>query len=117
MPDFEIRRGDIFFLNLSANRGFEIQGTRPVVVIQNDVGNDRSNTIIVAAMTTNIKKSGRIFVKVTTNESGLNADSTILLDQIFTVSKDRFTRPRVGRVTQLKMTEVNQAIKVSLGLK
>ena len=117
MPDFEIRRGDIFFLNLTGNQGFEIQGPRPVVVIQNDIGNERSNSIIVAAMTRNTRKSGRIFVKVSANESGLNGDGTVLLDQIFTVSKERFSRSRVGRLSQLKMLELNEAIKVSLGLK
>lgn len=116
MPNFEIKRGDIFFLNFDPAQGFEIKGVRPAVVIQNNSGNQYSRTIIVAAMTKNPKKPRPIFVRVLASESGLPSDSTVLLDQIYTITKERFRNPPVGRLTKTKLQEVDEAIKNSLGL-
>jgi mRNA interferase MazF len=115
MANFEIKRGDIFILDFHTE-GFEIRGTRPALVIQNDVGNRFGKTIIVAAMTRTQKKGKYIFVRVKAAETGLNADGTILLDQIYTLDKDRFRNPPVGRLIPARMLEVDAAIKYSLGL-
>jgi mRNA interferase MazF len=116
MAAFEIKRGDIFIVNFNTTQGFEIRGVRPALVIQNDVGNHFSNTIIVAAMTRTIKRGEKIFVRVRASETGLNSDGTVLLDQIYTISRDRFQNPPIGRLITAKMAEVDQAIKNSLGL-
>jgi mRNA interferase MazF len=116
MATFEIKRGDIFLLNFNTTQGFEIRGVRPALVIQNDIVNHYGRTIIVAAMTRTIKKGERIFVRVKVGETGLNSDGTVLLDQIYTFSKDRFRNPPIGRLVTAKMAEVDVAIKNSLGL-
>lgn len=116
MPNFEINRGDIFFVDFDPTQGFEIRGNRPALVIQNDEGNRFGNTIIVAPMTRNPKRNARIFVRVSPSESGLPEESTVLLDQIRTLSRDRFTKRRAGRLITRKLQEVDEAIKYSLGL-
>ena len=111
-----IKRGDIVLARLDPVIGSEQGKTRPVIVIQNDVGNEFSNTTIVAPIT-----SRPFFNKIPTNveidktNSPLNEKSTILLNQIRTIDKSRILK-NYGRVSIKKMKEVDEAIMVSLGL-
>ncbi|MBI2583916.1 MAG: type II toxin-antitoxin system PemK/MazF family toxin [Candidatus Aenigmarchaeota archaeon] len=112
----EIRRGDIFLVNLDPVIGSEQGKTRPAVVIQNDIGNRYSPVTIVAAMTSRIfEKEFPTNVFVPKEESGLSEDSTILLNQIRTVDTKRLVR-KIGRLSRKKMKEVDEAIKISLGI-
>jgi mRNA interferase MazF len=117
MATIEIKRGDIFFINFDPAQGFEIKGNRPALVIQNDLGNRYGGTIIVAAMTTNMKKSQPVHVRVLAQETGLNSDGVVLLDQIRSITREHFVRPPAGRLIKEKMLEIDEALKISLGLK
>ena len=111
-----IKRGDIVLARLDPVIGSEQGKTRPVIVIQNDVGNEFSNTTIVAPIT-----ARPFFNKIPTNveidktDSPLKEKSTILLNQIRTIDKSRILK-NYGRVSIKKMKEVDEAIMVSLGL-
>lgn len=111
-----LRRGEIYVADLSPVRGHEQGGTRPVLVIQNDVGNEYASTTIVAAITSRTKKQMPIHVGITTDESGLPQDSIVLLEQIRTLDKERLER-KIGSLSQEKMREVDRALCKSLGLK
>ncbi|MBN1191486.1 MAG: type II toxin-antitoxin system PemK/MazF family toxin [Dehalococcoidales bacterium] len=111
----EIKRGDIFWVNWSPGRGSEQGGLRPVLVIQNDIGNEFSPTTIVAALTTAEIKPYPFLVKIKAGESGLPRDSIVNLSTILTVDKVRLVK-QCGQLKQPKMVEVNEAIKTSLGL-
>jgi len=111
----EIKRGEIYWVDWSPGRGSEQSGLRPTLVVQNDVGNRFSPTIIVAALTTAIEKPYPFLVKVTAEESGLPKVSTVNLAVILTVDKTRL-RNRCGELSGAKMLEVDEAIKASLGL-
>jgi len=111
-----LSRGEIYVADLSPVREHEQGGTRPVLVIQNDVGNEYSSTTIVAAITSRTKKRMPIHVEITTDESGLPQDSIVLLEQIRTLDKERLER-KIGRLSQEKMREVNRALCKSLDLK
>jgi mRNA interferase MazF len=112
----EVKRGYIFFADLSPVVGSEQGGVRPVLVIQNDVGNKYSPTVIIAAITSQIEKAKLpTHVEVEAKEYGLEKDSVILLEQIRTIDKQRLH----GKVTELDgrvMLKVSQALKISLGL-
>jgi mRNA interferase MazF len=112
----EVKRGYIFFADLSPVVGSEQGGVRPVLVIQNDVGNKYSPTVIIAAITSQIEKAKLpTHVEVEAKEYGLEKDSVILLEQIRTIDKQRLQ----GKVTELDgrvMLKVSQALKISLGL-
>jgi len=111
-----IRRGDIFYADLSPVVGSEQGGTRPVLIIQNDIGNQYSPTTIVAAITSQIAKAKLpTHVEMNASAGGLEKDSVILLEQIRTIDKSRL----MEKVTSLNvemMTRVNQAAEISLGL-
>lgn len=111
-----IRRGDIFFADLSPVIGSEQGGTRPVLVLQNDIGNQYSPTTIVAAVTSQISKAKLpTHVEVTTGESGLEKDSVILLEQIRTIDKSRL-KEKITSLSDELMEKVAQATEISLGL-
>jgi mRNA interferase MazF len=111
----DIKRGEIYWIDWNPGRGSEQSGLRPALVIQNDIGNKFSPTTVVAALTTAIEKRYPFLVKVTAKESGLPKDSTVNLAVILTIDKTRLTT-KCGELSKGKMTEVNEAIKASLGL-
>lgn len=112
----EIKRGDIFYADLSPVVGSEQGGIRPVLVLQNDIGNKYSPTIIVAAITSQINK-GKLptHVEIRYNEYGLSKDSVVLLEQIRTIDKKRL-REKIGRFDEDMMKKVDESIQISLGL-
>lgn len=111
-----IRRGDIFFADLSPVVGSEQGGTRPVLILQNDIGNQYSPTTIVAAITSQISKAKLpTHVEMTSGEGGLERDSVILLEQIRTIDKSRLME-KVASLNEEMMSRVNQAVEISLGL-
>lgn len=112
----QITRGDIFFADLSPVVGSEQGGVRPVLVIQNDVGNKFSPTVIVAAITSKISKAQLpIHVEVAKEEHGLDRDSVVLCEQIRTVDKRRL-REKVASLEGETMEEVDKSLLISLGL-
>lgn len=112
-----IKRGDIFYADLSPVIGSEQGGVRPVVVIQNDIGNKYSPTIIVAAITSQLNKA-KLPTHVNVDAKGvpLPKNSVILLEQIRTIDKKRL-REKIGRFGDNIMEEIDKAILISLALK
>ena len=111
-----IRRGDLFWVDLNPVKGSEQAGRRPVVVIQNDVGNEVAPTVVVAPLTTkSFTKDYPINVHIPQGIAGLKEDSTILLSQIRTIYKTRLDR-KIGHLPPTYLTQVDQAICISLGL-
>ncbi|MDP3791483.1 MAG: type II toxin-antitoxin system PemK/MazF family toxin [Candidatus Omnitrophota bacterium] len=111
-----IKRGDIFYVDLNPTKGSEQAGRRPVLVIQNNVGNEAAPTVIIAPLTT--KKFSKEYptnVQIKKGTAGLKEDSTVLLSQIRTIDKDRIER-KVGSLSAEEILMVDEAIKVSLGL-
>ncbi|MBM7855361.1 mRNA interferase MazF [Desulfohalotomaculum tongense] len=112
----QIKRGDIFYADLSPVVGSEQGGTRPVLILQNDIGNQYSPTTIVAAITSQIAKAKLpTHVEISGEISGLNRDSVVLLEQIRTIDKSRLLQ-RVSSLNDGLMNDVKKAIEVSLGL-
>lgn len=111
-----MRRGDIVLVDLDPTKGSEQGKTRPAVVIQNDTGNKYSPTTIVAPMTSSYKKVYPINVEVRSEETDVEKDSVILLNQIVTVDTEARIIKKFGTLSQKKMEEVNDALKLSLGL-
>lgn len=112
-----VKRGELYYADLSPVVGSEQGGVRPVVIIQNDVGNKYSPTTIVAAITSQINKAKlptHVQVKAETND--LPKNSIILLEQVRTIDKKRL-REKIGRFTKHTMNEVDRAIQISLGLR
>ncbi|WDU83534.1 type II toxin-antitoxin system PemK/MazF family toxin [Caloramator sp. Dgby_cultured_2] len=111
-----VKRGDIFYADLSPVVGSEQGGVRPVLVIQNDIGNKYSPAVIVAAITSQINKAKLpTHVEISSDEYGLNKDSVILLEQIRTIDKRRL-RDKLGHISDEMMKQVDYALKISLGL-
>lgn len=111
-----VRRGDIFYADLSPVIGSEQGGVRPVLVVQNDVGNKYSPTIIIAAITSQINKAKLpTHVEITGQEYGLPKDSVVLLEQVRTIDKKRL-REKIGRFDNETMQYVDDALKISVGL-
>lgn len=111
-----VKRGDIFYADLSPVVGSEQGGIRPVLVVQNDVGNKYSPTIIVAAITSRINKAKMpTHIEIKGEEYGLSKDSVILLEQIRTIDKKRL-KERIGHIDDTAIEAVNEAVSVSLGL-
>ncbi len=112
----EIKRGHIFYADLSPVVGSEQGGIRPVLVVQNDIGNKYSPTVIVAAITSQIDKAKLpTHVEISAQKSRLEKNSVILLEQIRTIDKKRLQQ----WVTELDsefMEDVSEALKISLGL-
>lgn len=110
-----IHRGDIFFVDLDSV-GYETRGAHPVVVIQNNIGNYHSHTVIVAIITSNIhKKRLPTHVNIFARQTGLPKDSLIMTEQIRTIDKSRLGRI-AGRLDNFALQELNTAIAISLGL-
>lgn len=111
-----IRRGDIFYADLSPVVGSEQGGLRPVLIVQNDTGNKYSPTVIAAAITSKMSKAKLpTHIDVLGNQVGLLKDSVILLEQIRTIDKVRL-KEKMGHLDSEKMNEVNNAINISFGL-
>ncbi|MBI2304496.1 MAG: type II toxin-antitoxin system PemK/MazF family toxin [Chloroflexi bacterium] len=111
-----VRRGEIYWLQLAGGVGSEQVGHRPVLIIQNDLGNQTSPTTIVAAITSHLHRRRYPFhVLFTTHESGLRLDGTVLCEQIQTVDQGRLG-DLAGSLSQEKMREVDLALHYSLGL-
>lgn len=116
MAKNRVKRGEIYYADLSPVVGSEQGGVRPVLILQNDVGNHYSPTVIVAAITTQVQKNNLpTHVLLTREETPLAHDSIILLEQVRTIDKRRLQ----DRITQLKasrMKQIDRALRVSLGL-
>ena len=111
-----VKRGDIFYADLSPVVGSEQGGVRPVLVVQNDVGNKYSPTVIAAAITSRINKAKMpTHIELSANDYGLNKDSVILLEQIRTIDKRRL-REKIGKLDTDMMDRVNEALFISFGL-
>ncbi|MDF2505308.1 MAG: growth inhibitor [Clostridium sp.] len=112
-----VKRGDIFYADLSPVVGSEQGGIRPVIIIQNDIGNKYSPTVIVAAITSQINKAKLpTHVEISSEEYGLNKDSVVLLEQIRTLDKKRL-KEKIGHMTDSDMEKVDKALLVSIALK
>ena len=111
-----VKRGDIYYADLSPVIGSEQGGVRPSLVVQNDVGNKYSPTIIIAAITSQINKARLpTHVEKTAQDFGLPKDSVVLLEQIRTIDKKRL-REKIGKFDEDMMRKVDQALKISVGL-
>ncbi len=111
-----IRRGDIYYADLSPVIGSEQGGIRPVLIVQNDIGNRYSPTVIAAAITSRTTKSKLpTHIDVYAEKYGLARDSVILLEQIRTLDKKRL-KEKMGHLDEDVMVQVNDAINVSFGL-
>ena len=114
--DTTVRRGDIFYADLSPVIGSEQGGTRPVLIVQNDTGNKHSPTVIAAAITSQTGKARLpTHINIAGGSVGLSKDSVILLEQVRTIDKKRL-KEKMGRLDDQHMVLVNNAIAVSLGL-
>ena len=111
-----IRRGDIYYADLSPVVGSEQGGIRPVLIVQNDVGNRFSPTVIAAAITSQ-KDKARLptHIQLNSTGSGLAKDSIVLLEQIRTIDKRRL-KEHMGRLDEHSMARVNEALQISFGL-
>lgn len=111
-----VKRGDIYYADLRPVVGSEQGGIRPVLVIQNDIGNKYSPTVIAAAITSQINKAKMpTHIELAAKDYGLNKDSVILLEQIRTIDKRRL-REKIGRIDDGLMASVNNALSISFGL-
>ena len=111
-----VKRGDIYYADLSPVVGSEQGGIRPVLVIQTDIGNKYSHTVIAAAITSQINKAKMpTHIELAAKDYGLNKDSVILLEQIRTIDKRRL-REKIGRIDDGLMASVNNALSISFGL-
>ena len=110
------RRGELYYVDLDPVIGSEQGGHRPVLVIQNDVGNEYSPVVIVAALTSRPAARARpTDVLLSQGSSGLQATSRVLLNQIRTIDKRRLGRA-IGQLTPEEMARIDEAIKISLAL-
>ena len=112
-----IKRGDMFYADLSPVIGSEQGGVRPVLIIQNDMGNKYSPTVIAAAITSQIGKNRLpTHIEIDSKDVGLKADSVVLAEQIRTIDKSRL-KEKIGHIDDEKiMGKINSAIGISFGL-
>lgn len=111
-----VKRGDIFYADLSPVIGSEQGGVRPVLIVQNDIGNRYSPTVIITAITSQINKAKLpTHVEISASEYGLVKDSVILLEQIRTIDKRRLDE-KIGHLDEEMMKKVNEALLISFGL-
>ena len=111
-----VKRGDIYYADLSPVIGSEQGGVRPVLIVQNDIGNKYSPTVIAAAITSQINKAKMpTHIEIDAKEYGLTKDSVILLEQIRTIDKKRL-KEKIGKADQLLIKKVNEALLISFGL-
>lgn len=110
-----IKRGELYYADLSPVIGSEQGGIRPILIVQNDIGNKFSPTVIVAAITSQINKAKLpTHIELSATEYGLPKDSVVLLEQIRTLDKSRL-KEKIGELPTAKMVRINQALMVSLG--
>lgn len=114
MTDY-YKRGDIVYANFNPAIGSEQNGIRPALILQNDIGNKYSHTVIVAAITTSHKKELPTHINLNSVDF-LESNSTLLLEQIRTIDKDRIQK-YVGALSSNMMLAVDHAIAISVGLK
>ncbi len=110
-----IKRGDIYYADLSPVIGSEQGGMRPVLIVQNDVGNKFSPTVIAAAITSQVNKAKLPTHIEISPHCGLSRESVILLEQVRTIDKARL-KEKMGHIDEETMDLVNRAISVSFGL-
>ena len=111
-----VKRGDVYFADLSPVVGSEQGGVRPVLIIKNDIGNRFSPTVIVAAITAQIQKAKLpTHVEIDAKRYGFERDSVILLEQIRTIDKQRLT-DKITHLDDEMMEKVDEAVQISLGL-
>ena len=111
-----VKRGDIYYADLSPVVGSEQGGIRPVLIVQNDTGNKHSPTVIAAAITSQINKARLpTHIELSAQTYGLTKDSVVLLEQIRTIDKKRL-KERMGKLDDSLMNRVDSAIAVSFGL-
>ena len=112
-----VKRGDMFYADLSPVIGSEQGGVRPVLIIQNDTGNKYSPTVIAAAITSQTGKNKLpTHIEIGSKENGLKSDSVVLAEQIRTIDKSRL-KEKIGHIDdRLVMNKVNNAIGISFGL-
>lgn len=116
MKNVNIKRGDIFYADLSPVIGSEQGGIRPVLIIQNNIGNKFSPTVIVAAITSQHSKANLpTHISLSAQGCGLAKDSVVLLEQIRTLDKKRL-KEKMGSLDSLFMTQVDEALTISFGL-
>ena len=114
--EMNIKRGDIYYADLSPVIGSEQGGLRPVLIVQNDVGNRYSPTVIAAAITSKMSKTKLpTHIDIPGQNAGLSKDSVILLEQVRTIDKQRL-KEKMGHLDESTMNHVNNAIQVSFGL-
>lgn len=110
-----IKRGELYFADLSPVIGSEQGGIRPVLIVQNNIGNKYSPTIIAAAITSQINKAKLpTHIELTSEQFGLPKDSVVLLEQIRTLDKKRL-KEKIGELTENTMEQVNSGLLISLG--
>ncbi len=111
-----VKRGEIYYADLSPVVGSEQGGVRPVLIVQNDVGNKHSPTVIAAAITSQRDKSKLpTHIGINATSCGLSKDSIVLLEQIRTIDKKRL-KERMGELDSPSMAQVNNALSISFGL-
>lgn len=115
MLDLIVKKGDLFFADLSPVVGSEQGGIRPVLVVQNDVGIKYSPTIIVAAITSQTKTKLPTHVQLNATQGGLSKDSIVLLEQLRTIDKQRL-RERIGTLNEKQIPDIEKALSISLGI-
>ena len=112
----EVHRGEVFYADLSPVVGSEQGGIRPVLIVQNEIGNRHSPTVIAAAITSKLDKTGLpTHIGIKAGQGGLVRDSVVLLEQIRTLDKRRL-RERAGRVDEQTLSSVDAALEISMGL-
>lgn len=116
MNSLIVKRGDVYYADLSPVIGSEQGGIRPVLVVQNDIGNRYSPTVIVSAITSQINKAKLpTHIEISSEDFSLPKDSVVLLEQIRTIDKKRL-KEKIGRFDKNLMGEVDDCLKISLGL-
>ncbi len=111
-----IKRGDIYYADLSPVVGSEQGGIRPVLIVQNDVGNRHSPTVIAAAITSQQAKANLpTHISISCENCGLAKNSVVLLEQVRTIDKKRL-KEKMGSVSPQSMSKIDQAISISFGL-
>lgn len=111
-----IYKGDMFYADLTPVVGCEQGGIRPILIVQNDIGNRCSPTVIVAAITSRIEKNPLpTHIRLCSQQYGLRQNSLVLLEQVRTIDRSRL-REYIGHLNDLQMQQVNEALAVSFGL-
>jgi len=113
----EIKRGDMFYADLTLGVGSEQSGFRPILIIQNDLGNKHSNTVIAAIITSRIKNKANLPTHCTIKaQQGLRRDSLVLLEQLRTIDKERL-KEYIGALDCEDMSRIDKALAASVGLR